>query len=84
VKYVGGTATVLGSWPETLAVGAVRTVKLELRNAAKNVYVNGTLRITSTDNAITAAGRSGVFFSGKAPTDTTGMHLDSIKVTNPA
>jgi lysophospholipase L1-like esterase len=53
------------------------TLKLDLRDAAKTVSVDGVVRITSTDNTITEAGRCGPFFSGPA-TDSTGLHVERI------
>ncbi len=76
VKSVDGSQTFLGQFAERLPANSVRTVKLVVRNASKQVLVNGVQRISSTDNAITAAGRAGVYFSGKPVSDSSGAHLD--------
>jgi hypothetical protein len=59
-RNVNGSFTLLDSWPEALAAGDSRAVKLEIRNATKKVFIAGVERISSTDNTITAAGRAGV------------------------
>jgi hypothetical protein len=77
-KFVNGVSTQLGSavsdsFPDT------RTVTLEIRDAAKKLFVDGVERISSPDNVITAAGRVGVRDSPSvAPTDSTGFHLDNL------
>ena len=61
-KFVSGSVTLLASWQGTYRDNAV---KLELRDAAKKVYIDGTERISSSDNVITDTGRAGVrFYSG--------------------
>lgn len=63
LRFVTGTATVLGtSATPALATGGAATLKLELRDAAKKVYVDGVelAGLTSTDNTITAIGRAGI------------------------
>jgi hypothetical protein len=57
-KSIAGVTTILGTWAESLGVGDSRTVKLEIRDAAKKLYVDGIERISSADNAITAAGKA--------------------------
>ena len=79
VKSVAGSQTTLGQFAERLPTAAVRAVKLVVRNASKKVLVNDVERISSTDNAITAAGRAGVYFSGKPVSDTSGAHLDDYR-----
>ena len=60
-KYVNGVATKLGGYNETtLTAGDV--VKLEIRDAAKKVYINGTERISSSDNSLTAVGTWGIYW----------------------
>lgn len=59
-KIIAGTATVIGSYagdsPDT-----TRTCKLEIKDATKKYFIGGVERISSADNAITAAGRPGVW-----------------------
>ena len=73
-KVVTGTITTLGIWTSPTSAGQTYDLKLELLNATKKVYVNGVERISSSDNAITAAGRAGMR-SGSANSSTTGRHM---------
>jgi hypothetical protein len=59
-KFVGAVDTQLGSFDATLAVGD--TIKLEIRDATKKVYINGVERISSTYNELTEAGTWGIYF----------------------
>ena len=56
-KYVAGTATSLGTYNVNLT--ATDTLKLEIRDATKKVYINDVEQISSVDNALTAAGTAG-------------------------
>lgn len=60
-KFVAGTATQIGTFASTAAGGDDKTVLLQIRDAAKKVFINGAELISSTDNAITAAGRVGFY-----------------------
>lgn len=80
-KAVSGAFTLLGSYSQALTVGVDYTVKLEIRDAAKKVYIDGVERISSADNAITGAGRAGLR-GGNAATNTTGVHLDDFTATD--
>jgi hypothetical protein len=62
-KTVAGVNTSLGTFNEALINGDERTIKLQIRDATKKVFIDGVERISSADNAITAAGRAGVRFS---------------------
>ena len=76
-KFVAGSATQLGSnVAQTLTAGQEYTVKLEMRGTAIKVYVDGSLIITQTDSAITAAGRAGFELQNNG-SNTTGLHLDN-------
>ena len=59
-KIVSGTATSLGSYDATLAIGTI--IKLEITDSAKKVYVDGTERISSADNSLTSIGTWGLGF----------------------
>lgn len=61
-KYIAGAATLLGSYDAAgdRPSSAAKTVKLEIRDATKKVYISGVERISSADNDITAAGRPGL------------------------
>jgi hypothetical protein len=85
-KRVAGALTVLGTFNATLS--ASTALKLEIRNAAKKVYVGGTERISSTDNAITSAGKAGVYqsattaFSGVGQGAGRGVLIDTFVATD--
>lgn len=84
-KRVAGTFTLLGSYAFTPVTNTDYAIKLEIRDATKKVYLDGVERISSTDNAITAAGRVGA--RGNTTTgasNTTGGHIDNLTATNPA
>lgn len=78
VKIDAGVATELatytGDTPSTTKV-----VKLEIRDAAKKVFIDSVERISSADNAITAAGRPGLNFRGQ-----TGEQMDNWSSTDAA
>ena len=63
-KRAAGTTTTLATYTGDDPNGATITVKLEIRDAAKKAYFGGTERMSSTDNAITGAGRAGLKLSG--------------------
>ena len=63
-KAIGGVPTELGTIDVTIAAGD--TFKLEITDATKKVYHNGTEVISSTDNAVTAAGTWGFYIGGTA------------------
>lgn len=75
-RVVNGVATTIGTYNQTLVVGQTYTVRLVIRNGSKVVRINGTQRISSTDNTITAAGRAG--FSIYSPR----VQIDSISAAN--
>jgi parallel beta-helix repeat protein len=75
---------VLGSFAQTLTVGQTYTLKLEVRNAQKKLFVNGVQRASSMDNAITRVGRVGVRQGPGSGSTTTGYHLDNFSVTMPS
>jgi hypothetical protein len=77
LKAVAGGYTVLGTYNTTLT-----SVKLEIRDAAKKVYLAGVERISSVDNAITAAGKAGITIA--AGTSTNGNHVDNFVATDAA
>lgn len=77
------TCTLLGSYAQNLTVGATYHLKLVVRNASKELWVDGVQRVTSTDNVITRVGRAGVRQGPSDATATTGYHLDNFSVDNP-
>lgn len=62
-KVVNGSFSLLGQDTTTLTYGQEYSIKLEIRDATKKAYVDGVEKLSSTDNAITAAGRAGIRFS---------------------
>jgi hypothetical protein len=83
-KYEAGSFTDLGTFAQGLSDATDYVLKLEIRDAAKKVYVDGVERITSADNAITDAGRAGVFNLIAAASDSTGLHLASLVASDPS
>ena len=83
VKCISTGCTNLATATETLVIGSTYNLKLEIRNAAKKLYVNGVERASSTDNAITQVGRAGIRSGPGVTTSTTGYHLDNFSVTVP-
>ena len=85
-KFVGGTFTALGTAYVGLSVGVPVNVRLELIGSALKLYLNGseTPAASYTDNSITAAGYAGVrAYSGVAPGDSVGAHLDNFLAATP-
>ena len=80
IKVVGAVFSVLGSFNQTLTAGQTYRVRLELVNAAKSVYIDGVLRITSSDNVITGAGRAGVRMFGDTD-NANNYHLDNLSAS---
>jgi hypothetical protein len=59
LKMVAGASTLLGTY--AVAAGLqTYTLKLEIRDATKKLFLDGVERISSSDNAIAAAGKAGV------------------------
>lgn len=82
-KRVAGTQTSLGSYTQALTDGVTYALKLEIRDAAKKVFIDGVERISSADNVITAAGRAGFYgYSEASATATTGIHQDNFTATD--
>lgn len=83
-KIVAGTFTTLGTSTAdgtSLTVGTVRTVRLEIRDAAKKLFRDGTELLSSVDNVITNAGQAGVW--ANTGSNTTGYHLDNFQASDP-
>jgi hypothetical protein len=82
-RFVTGTATDLGTnFTQTLTADTDYTVKLEIRDATKKVFIDGVERISSTDNTITAAGLAGMRMVSGAVGDAAGMHIDSFTASD--
>lgn len=79
-----GSFTSLGTFNQTLAAGTTYALKLEIRNSAKKVYIDGVAQITSADNSIASTGvpvLRGVVAGGG--TATAGVHLDNFTAADP-
>jgi hypothetical protein len=72
--------TLLGSFSQSLSVTQTYTIKLQVRNATKKVFIDGVERISSADNSITAKGSGGIQFG--VTSETTGLHVDNFTVVN--
>jgi hypothetical protein len=81
LKVVAGAETNLGSHALTPVASETHTIKLQIRDAAKKVFVDTVERISSADNAITATGKAGVKWVG-AQTSTTTIHMDDFSVND--
>lgn len=79
-RIFNGTGTTLGQYLDSVPAGTTRSVKLEIRDAAKKVYIDGVEQISSSDNNITAAGRVGYLVTSS--TATTHQHYDFITGTD--
>ena len=85
-KFVGGVYTLIGNIDAGLSVGNTSNVRLELIGSSLKIYINGsaTPAAAYTDSSITAAGYAGVrAFSGVAPEDAVGSHLDNFLAATP-
>lgn len=77
----------LGSFGYALPVSSTPTnIRLEIRNATKKVFIDDTEVISSSDNSVTITGRCGIGIycpsASAADTDSTGIHLDNIKLVD--
>jgi len=85
-KYANGTISYLTyvSFLPSLTVGQSYHLKLEMVGTTLNLYVGGTLVLTTTDSSLTTAGRAGVITGAdsfsSAQSNTTGLHLDNFQV----
>jgi hypothetical protein len=79
--FVNGGFTTLGTFAQTLTVGSVTNLRLEVQGTSQRVYVDNVLRISTNDTQVTAAGFAAVRAFSPAPdTNTTGIHLDNFLV----
>ena len=71
---------------DTLVVGNTYTVKLQIRNSAKKVFVNGVERLSVPNDTPTIIGRVGIGSTANdtAPTNTTGIHYANFSATLPS
>jgi hypothetical protein len=71
-RVVAAVQTILGTYPDARALPLEALIKLELRDAAKKVYLDDVEIISNPDNAIPAAGRAGLW--GRGGTSVTYWH----------
>lgn len=81
-KFVNGTATDLAnnSTITALVVGSSHTLTLRMQGSSLAALWDGVSVVTTTDTAITAAGRAGIIHNGVSASNT-GYHIDSISAT---
>ena len=79
-KIDAGVVTTLATYSGDSPNGTTRTAKLEIRNATKKLFIGGVERISSTDNAVTAAGKPGLYGDGNS----TGNWMDNWSSTDAA
>lgn len=84
VRISAGSSTSLGTYSYTISSGVDNVIKGEWRDAAKKLILNGTERISSADNTITAAGRPGIHIFGFTASNAAGMHGDAFNASVPA
>lgn len=70
-KEIGGTITNLGTYNANDPVDTYKTVKLEIRTAAKKLFVAGVERISSADENLAGNKYAGVFMLASASASTT-------------
>jgi hypothetical protein len=80
-RATNGSDTTLGTYNDSFGLDTPRTVKLEIRDATKKVYINGVERISSSDNTLTRAGLAGLGTANWGG-DAAGQHFDSFIVTD--
>lgn len=80
-KIVNTSVTFLASFAQALTTDQVYALKLEVRAAAKKVYVDGVEILSNADNAITGDVHGGIECTG-AVSDSTGLHLDNFVLSD--
>ncbi|HYI12611.1 MAG TPA: C25 family cysteine peptidase [Thermoanaerobaculia bacterium] len=70
--FSGGSPTVLSSTVIPMTLNVTHTVVLSIRDSAKQVYVDGVLRASSTNNAVTAVGLVGLAMERNAANQSRG------------
>lgn len=77
-KCVAGTYTSLGTYTLNPVVGTTYVIKLQIRDAAKKIFIDGVERISSTDNVITGAGKVAIRLDNASYSTNTGVWAESI------
>jgi len=78
-KVVATAATSLGTSSLSLSNGDDLHIRFVCTDDRKEVWINGSRLITSTDNEITAKGVAGMRFTALSTGATTGLHLDYVR-----
>jgi hypothetical protein len=82
-KAIGGSYTQVGTaFSATLTASTTTTFKLTLSGTGLVLNVAGTDRVTTTDSAITGAGKAGVFVSSGNAIDNATFALDNFSATD--
>jgi hypothetical protein len=81
-KEVAGVDTSLGTYTQSLSANTNYVLQLQIRDAAKKLFIDGVERISTADNAITAAGKVAMLTSGGSTSNSNGQHLDEITGTD--
>ncbi len=83
IKNVASVITTLDSADESIDMTVSRLVKFEIRDAAKKLYIDGVEKLSSVDNALTAAGEvalGGGGVDGTFRTTIQGWSIDNLLV----
>lgn len=80
-KAVDGVFTLLGTYNQVFTTGVQYSLRLEITDDTKKVFVDGVERISSTDNEITAAGRAGMRWV-ISTANQTGLRIDNFTATD--
>lgn len=82
IKRVSGVQTTMGSFSATLTQDQAYRLKLNMVGTAIKLYVDGVLRVSVTDSALSAAGKSGAAIGLGLQAD--GFILDNFAATDAA
>ncbi len=81
-KVTAGAGTQLDTYSAGLSTSTTYHMKFQVRNAAKKFYIDGTQRLTTSDDTITQVGKAGLGWGGGTTGgNTIGVHIDNFIVT---
>ena len=81
-KYVSSSLVTLGTFSQTYVAGQIHNLRLGMAGAAIALYVDGVARISVTDGTVTAAGKTGIYFSVSG-NDSSSLMGDNYLVSSP-
>src|SRR3990172_5345458 len=81
-RVVAGSWTSIGSYTQTLVNGTTYAVHLQIRDAAKKLFINDIERISHSDNTITAANKAGLRFYMSAANEQGGWAMDNFSAVD--